>query len=281
MELYADLHLHSTFSDGSLTPEELVKECYKKDIYAISLTDHDNIGGVEIARKSAQIYKIKFIPGVELSTQSEFNETEEIHILGYYINENDPMFNEKLLFFQKAREERAKKIRERLATLGININERTIKEISQKGSIGRMHFARILVEKEIVSSIKEAFEKYLSYGKPAFIPRLKLSTKDAIKLILSNGGIPVVAHPVFGANDKNIISRLRDYGLKGIEVFYPEHNQSHIAKYINWAEEFNLCITGGSDFHGTTKGRETKLGENILPYRYVELLQQCNKLLNS
>ena len=281
MELYADLHLHSTFSDGSLTPEELVKECYKKDIYAISLTDHDNIGGVEIARKSAQIYKIEFIPGVELSTQSEFNETEEIHILGYYINENDPMFNEKLLFFQKAREERAKKIRERLATLGININERTIKEISQKGSIGRMHFARILVEKEIVSSIKEAFEKYLSYGKPAFIPRLKLSTKDAIKLILSNGGIPVVAHPVFGANDKNIISRLRDYGLKGIEVFYPEHNQSHIAKYINWAEEFNLCITGGSDFHGTTKGRETKLGENILPYRYVELLQQCNKLLNS
>lgn len=244
---FSDLHIHSKFSDGMLWPDEIVAIAKSKKINCISITDHDTIDSQFII-ENCKDDEIIIIPGIELST--EYKECE-IHILGYFIDiYNSKLINE-LANIKKSREERAKNIIKKLSELNINIPFEQIE--NQKYSIGRPHIAKILVEKGFSANAKEAFRQYLIKGKPAYVERYKINYKEALKLINSSGGIPVLAHPAEiykGISVESIIREFKAYGLKGIEVFHPSHNVKETNDYYNLAKKYSLIITGGSDCHG-------------------------------
>jgi predicted metal-dependent phosphoesterase TrpH len=175
-EGYIDLHVHTNYSDGSFTPKEVVEYCKKVDVIAVGITDHDNIDGIKEAIIEGEKLGVEVVPGVEISCDFKDSSEEEIHILGYYIDYENAKLKQTLKFFQEARQKRAYKIFNKLVSLGIPIKEEDVFKDSIK-SIGRLHFARVLKEKNLVSSIKEAFELYLGYGKPAYEAKLKVSPK--------------------------------------------------------------------------------------------------------
>lgn len=271
--LFVDLHIHTNFSDGSFSPEKVVRDAYKAGFLAISITDHDTTNGIEPALTVGKEYGIEIIPGVELSCERENSPGGEIHILGYYIEWKNKHFQEKLKVFQEARRKRAHEILNKLFKLNVVLDEGDLFENTGKSSIGRMHFAKMLVEQGYVSNTRESFERYLAYGKPAFVPKIKIEPKEAIKMILDINGIPVVAHPQIGADDKKIIQELKENGLAGIEVFSGKHNEETISKYQQWATELNLLTTGGSDFHGGT----TDIGKIKISYNVVNQLKEYRK----
>ena len=244
----ADLHMHSTCSDGKYTPEELMILARQNGMDTVSLTDHDTISGTERARKTAEILGMRFVSGVEIST----GKGGEIHVLGYGLDENDLRLN---VFLEKqriSREERIPKMLAKLDELGIHLNrERIFARAS--GSIGRPHIAAEMVEMEYVRSTEEAFELYLKRGAAAYVPREEVDTAEVISYICEWGGIPVLAHP--GLIKENIetvkssIVKWIDRGLMGLEVFYPAHRACGYEPWLSFAKEHSLIITGGSDFH--------------------------------
>lgn len=257
-----DLHTHSTASDGSLSPSELVLEAKRSGVTVLGLTDHDTLSGIKEAQEKARELGIEFVPGIEFST--EVGESE-IHILGYHLN---PSFSLSLLLsrLEKSRMDRIRLMLKKLQALKIEINlEDVISEIKE-GVYGRPQVAMALVRKGYVSSVEEAFQKYLGMGKPAYVPHFKISPWEAIKLIREAGGIPVYAHPGVTARDDLIPSFIKS-GLLGLEVFYPEHDQQTTAKYLNICRSFSLLVTGGSDFHGEVRPW-VQLGYPGLPEEY-------------
>ena len=268
-EMKVDLHLHTYFSDGYYSPEELIGRAGGRGLSAISLTDHDTTDGVERAILAGARYGIEVIPAVELSTEGMHPQHDEIHILGYYINWRTVYFQKKLSLYRGARLKRAHQICDKLCALGIPIDRNFIFEIEGKGSVGRMHIAKALVAGGYVSSIDEAFSKYLVNGRPAFVRRLRLLPEEAINLILKIGGIPVLAHPKFGVPNKKILKFLVKKGLKGIEARYSLHTTEETEKYLSWADELGLIATGGSDCHGEVPGRPEVLGTVYVPYEVV------------
>ncbi len=271
---HIDLHVHTTFSDGSFTPKQVIEFCKHKGIVAVSITDHDSTDGIEEAVKLGTKMCIEVIPGVELSAELKDSAEEEIHILGYFINWEDKTLQQKLKIFREARKQRAYQIFKKLQKLGIKLNEEKIFHETNQGSIGRLHFAKEMLNCNYVKSIKEAFELYLSYGKPAFVPKLKLSPEEAIKMILTTGGIPVLAHPYFSNYlDLRFIKKLINYGLKGIEVYHSKHPKNVVEELLTIAEKYNLLITGGSDCHGEVGDTPPLLGTLNIPYVLLEKLK--------
>ena len=275
--LYADLHIHSTFSDGTLTPEEIVKHASKIGLAAVSITDHDNTDGTLPAITAGKKLGVEVVPGVELSVEPESPQDEEIHILGYYINWEDENFQEKLRHFRKARRERAHHILEKLDYLGVKIDPKQLFELAGKGSVGRMHVAKVLREEGFVSYLQEAFDLYLAYGKPAYVPKLRLSSQEAINLISRIGGISVIAHPLYGGNSREIIRKLKGLGLDGIEVYYTNHSPGDVERFQSWAKEFGLLTTGGTDYHGGTVDDEVLMGSLEVPYKFLQRLKEYRK----
>jgi predicted metal-dependent phosphoesterase TrpH len=246
---FSDLHIHSTFSDGILTPHEIIDISNEKGIRFISITDHDTIESQLYLEQFRKYSNLEIIHGIELSTvYKEY----EIHLLGYFIDIHNLKLKETLNLIRQCRLERIKDIVNMLNKLNIHICIDDI-EIDKYISIGRPHIAKILVDKGYSTSIKDAFNTYLTKGRPAYVERFKLNYKEAIRLICQCGGIPVLAHPgevYLGLDIDKLIKEFKVYGLKGLEVFHPSHSVLECNKFYNLAKKYGLAITGGSDYHG-------------------------------
>jgi len=274
-----DLHSHSTASDGTLSPTELVKYAKEKNLKALAITDHDTIEGVEEALKAGKENGIEVVPGIEIS--AEFPE-HTMHILGYYIDFKDPQFIDNISVLQKARSERNSRIVKNLQKIGINIEYDEILKEAGSGQVGRPHFAKVLLYKGYVKNTREAFNKYLKKGAPGYEDKFRFQPENAISHILNAGGIPVLAHPAtLKCNtDEDVekeIKNLVGFGLKGIEAYYSDHSNSQAGLYTRIADKYNLLITGGSDFHGKkVKGIELGTGKGKLnvPYALLEKMKQ-------
>jgi len=266
-----DLHVHSTASDGLLTPEELLTKAQEIGLAGIALTDHDTVGGIEAAQKywSAHGLTLAFIPGIELNAEVDEN---EVHILGYYIDHRDTMLLHKLEEIKEARLERARKMVYRLKSMGLAISFEHVEKLAKGDLIGRPHIAQALTEKGYVFSIKEAFEKYIGKGRPAYVPRYKFLPQNAIQLIKGAGGVPVLAHPGL-LSRKELVQEAINLGVAGLEVYYPEHTLQQVDEFLCLCEQYNLLVTGGSDFHGIGSGEgRCRLGcTGIDPDRYNQL----------
>lgn len=274
----ADLHIHSTYSDGSYTPEEIVKKSSEKGFNTIAIADHDTVEGVSLAEKAAESFSVEVIPAIELST---FRGKAEIHILGYFIDYNNKELLSETKKIFSAREIRAKKMVKLLNKQGINITFEQVKNIAGDDYLGRPHIAKVMIEKGYINEVGEAFtEDYIANGGKAYVYKYQLKPKKAINLIVKTGGIPVVAHPNFINHGDELnykdIKELKDYGLKGIEVYQSKHDKKAVIKYKKIAKDLNLLITGGSDFHGEN-APDVKLGDVRLSDKRVKELKEATK----
>ncbi len=269
---FADLHLHTVFSDGTSTPQELISQSAKIRLAAIAVVDHDTVSGVSPAIEIAKKNNIEVLPGIELTAEYQGC---EIHILGYLLDYKNKDLLGKLEILKENRIRRIYKIVDKLKEIGLALEPESVFAIAQKGTVGRLHVARTMVKQGLVGSIFEAFKKYIGDKGPAYILGFRFSPSEAIKLIKDAGGIPVLAHPYTLHNDALIIKFI-EYGLMGLEVYYPEHSQGMINFYLNLAKEHNLLITGGSDCHGNAKP-EVKIGSVKIPYALVEKLKAAIK----
>ena len=265
---FADLHLHTFYSDGTDSPVELVSRAGKNGLSCIALTDHDTINGIPETIIAAADAGCEFIPGVELTAHLD---EHELHILGYGINWRDEEFCRQLAHFQKIRHERVERIVARLNELGVAITADAVFKISGCGSAGRPHVARALVEGGFVRSAQEAFVRLLGRNKPAFVPKWKIPVAQVVQLIRTVGGVAVLAHPGLAGVDRRI-EELVQQGIQGLEVFHSTHSATATQRYEEMAHRYSLLITGGSDCHGKTKGAPT-MGTVKLPYEYVEKLR--------
>ncbi|KAB2952560.1 PHP domain-containing protein [Heliorestis acidaminivorans] len=250
-----DLHTHSTASDGTLSPSDLVQKAKEKGITLLALTDHDTIDGVAEAQARGKQLGVKVIAGIELSV-NYYN--QEMHILGYHVNVDHPILQEELLKLRHYREIRNPLMIERLKKLGISITLEEVGEIAEGNIIGRPHIAALLVRKGIVSTTEEAFERFLAVGKAAYVKKEKLTPQAGIELLKKAGATVVLAHPIFlekqdKASLSALLRELVSYGLGGIEAYYPEHSAEDVEKFVALAKEHNLIVTGGSDYHGSNK----------------------------
>jgi 3',5'-nucleoside bisphosphate phosphatase len=253
----ADLHVHTTFSDGTSTPEEVLEHAKEVGLKTIAITDHDVVDGLDRAIKKGDELGVKVVPGIEFTTEDY---DTEVHILGYFIDYHNPTLLSIIKKIQKSREERIYKICEKLNELGVAVDVKRVFEIAGHKAAGRPHVARALIEGGFVKSFKEAFVRYIAFHGPAYVSHYKLSPKDAIKLVITAGGIPVFAHPAVSHCDQ-AIPDLVSAGLAGIEVHYPSHNQGQIKHYLDLAKKHALLVTGGTDYHGKDSGRAVDLGE--------------------
>ena len=267
---FADLHLHTHFSDGTFSPKELVNKAVRAGLSAIAICDHDIVGGIDPAIEAASSEDIEILPGIELTAEEDGS---EIHILGYLIDYKRKEFTERLKVLRERRVERIYKIVEMLNGLGLPLSAEGVFEVAKHGTVGRLHVARAMFAAGLISSISEAFQKYIGDKGPAYVLGFRFTPKEAIKLIRDTGGIPVIAHP-YSLNNDELIPRFVDLGLMGIEVYYPEHSQSMINFYLGLAKKYNLLVTGGSDCHGNAKS-EVKIGSIKVPYELVEKLKEA------
>lgn len=276
---WIDMHIHSTASDGTLSPAEILKMARELDLRAISITDHDTIQGSIKAHRHLTSQDVELISGVEISTSLQGN---TLHLLGYLIDLEDPALSRTLSILQKAREVRNPQIIQKLQQLGMELSYEEVVRVAEGGEVGRPHIAEVLLRKNIVRSIDEAFQKYLGTNGLAYVNKYRLHPAEAIKLITDAGGIPVLAHPFTIKTGSEIeldriISELISIGLKGIEIYYSEHTDIQIALYKRIAEKYHLLVTGGTDFHGARKpGVHMGIGKGNLriPYRLVEKLKE-------
>jgi predicted metal-dependent phosphoesterase TrpH len=254
-EYFCDLHTHSTASDGSDTPSELVKKAMAAGLKAVALTDHDTVAGIEEAMAEAKQSGMELVPGVELSV---IHEKGNMHMLCYLMDHTDKKFNATLEKLQQARGRRNERMLELLAKNGRPVTMEELRELAGDGQVGRPHFARAMVKRGYVTSVAEAFERFLKRGEPAYVPKSILTAEDAIKVIHGAGGVAVLAHPCSLKTSslqelESIISGLAQHGLDGVECYYSEHGRNFTEKCIELAKRYDLIITGGSDYHGKAK----------------------------
>ena len=270
-----DLHTHSTFSDGTFTPSQLVKYAEEKGLKAFALTDHDTTEGIKEA-KSIET-NVEVISGVEISTRYD---KKEIHIVGLYVNENDADLNKQLKYYREKRVTRNFEILEKLNSLGVNITIDDVRESCTGDVISRAHIAKALVSKGFVGSYTEAFDRYLGDNKCAYVPRETLNYEESMELITKAGGVPVLAHPLLykmsDTNLENMMVKLRQKGLKAVEVYYSTHSNSDTQHVMAMANRVGLIYSGGSDFHGATKPKidmGTGMGKLAVPYEMLEKIR--------
>jgi predicted metal-dependent phosphoesterase TrpH len=266
---YVDLHLHTTASDGVMTPSAIVRYAKGKGLQAIAITDHDTIEGLEEGLSEGERIGFEVIAGIEISAD---HSPGSMHLLGYFLDIHHPPLKGSLDYLQKARAERNPKIIQNLNRLGVRINYEEVVNASGGGQVGRPHFAQVLMEKGYARTFQEAFDRFLKKGAPAYVDKLRFKSK-------------VLAHPKTVATNgsssfEKILRELMEEGLRGIEVFYPEHTPPEVAQFKAMAERYGLLMTGGTDYHGIEKealdigvGR----GEMKLPYSIVEALKAARR----
>ncbi|MEX2416583.1 MAG: PHP domain-containing protein [Paenibacillaceae bacterium] len=274
---YVDLHTHTTASDGVCTPADNVRLALQAGLAAIAITDHDTVSGIDEARLEGGRIGIEVVPGVEIST---LDRGVDVHILGYYINDKDPIFNQRLSQLRDTRNIRNTLILNRLNELGIRItlkevNDHLIQQKSMDQTIGRPHIADVLIARGIVKTVAEAFELYLGKGGSAYINPPRISPKLAIDWIREAGGKAVLAHPgLYG--DEEIVKDTIQHGIDGIEAYHSDHNEEQQKHYNELAARHELIVTAGSDFHGTKAGVtfHGAIGYKRMDTRVLELLKE-------
>ncbi len=273
-----DLHVHSTASDGSYAPTEVVRQAKEGGLIAIALTDHDTVDGLPEAVVVGDQMGLEVIPGVEISAQCPGG---TMHILGLFVNYTNGHLDERLAVLKQARVDRNPRIIAKLNALGIPITLARVEAISGGGQVGRPHIARALMEAGYVTSIQQAFDIYLRMGGKAYVSKFRFPPDQALAMIREVQGIPVLAHPfTLGLGSafalKNLVMDLKNLGLAGLEVYYSEHTPEQEALYLKLARELGLLVTGGSDYHGLNKP-EIALGnmpsQEKLTYKLVEALK--------
>ncbi|MBQ9848543.1 MAG: PHP domain-containing protein [Clostridia bacterium] len=275
-----DLHTHSTCSDGSMSPTELVAHASARGVSAIALSDHDTVAGIDEALAAGKKYNVEVVPAIEFSVQSE----TETHILGFYIDHKSPILQEALQNINSVRHQRTVNTCEKLRALGFDVTMEEALEIAPAGIIGRAHFARLLVEKGFISSVKEGFDKYLANGRPAYDGTQYLTAADAVELINSIGGVSFVAHPHLIRLDDNALREflmsLKAFGLSGIEGYYNEYTPEMQSYFQSLANELGLDISGGTDFHAKMKPHiEIGIGQGNMSVPY-SVLNRIKELVN-
>ncbi|MDR3011848.1 MAG: PHP domain-containing protein [Chitinispirillales bacterium] len=269
LKRYVDLHIHTKFSDGGCSLEEVMGAAAAKGLVAVSITDHDCTDAYPAALGMGEAMGIEVVPGVELSSEIE---GVDIHVLGYYVDFNNPAFMAKLREMKEARYERARKIVSNLNRDGIDLRFDTVLAIAGEGAIGRPHIAAAMLKEELVFSFREAFDRYIGYDSPFYVEKLKMSPKDVFALIRNAGGVPVLAHPGVTRVDERIPEFIRN-GLQGIETIHIEHPDTAARHYLRLCEKHGLAFTGGSDFHGNNQ-RKHDLGHPRVPYAAIESLKK-------
>ncbi|PWK15503.1 PHP domain-containing protein [Tumebacillus permanentifrigoris] len=272
----ADLHAHTTASDGTFAPRELVELAKKNGLAAVAITDHDTTDGLAEAEATGRELGVEVVPGIELSTVFE---GKEVHVLGYFYDPEHPELLRLTRMMRDDRINRMDKMIARLQEAGLDITREEVQAEAQ-GAIGRPHFARVLMKKGYVSTMPEAFDKYLTYGKPGYVARIKVAPEEAVRVILAAGGVPVVAHP--GLLDKDyLFDSLVPAGLIGLEAFHPDHSEEKRRHYQALAAQHGLLATGGSDFHGAGAEHRGELGSVNVPLDIVRQLQAKSAYLQN
>jgi predicted metal-dependent phosphoesterase TrpH len=264
-----DLHSHTTASDGSLTPPELVREAARRGLRVLAITDHDSTDGLAPALNEATRHRpLLIVPGIEINCDVE---GAEIHILGYCLDYETPWFQEFCRAQRQERRARVLRMTSRLGDLGLPIDPEEVFALVREGSAGRPHVAQVMVKRGYVKSVRAAFDQYLAAGKPAHVPREKLVPEDAVRLIRKAAGVPVLAHPGLSGRDE-LIPGLIQAGLMGIECYYREHSAVKTVNYLEICRAHGLVATGGSDFHGPAV-RAATLGVPAVPMACWEALR--------
>lgn len=249
-----DFHLHTTHSDGSCTPAEVIELAAKAGVTALAITDHDITTGVPEAIAAGKDRGIEIIPGIEISSLLGGS---ELHMLGYFLDYQDTRLNERLTRLRESRHRRNPQIIERLQAAGIDITYDEVRALAGTDSVGRPHIARVLMDKGVVSSAKEAFDRWLADGRPAYVPRELPTPAEAIRWINEAKGLAVLAHPMWVKTTEgtltDLVRTLKADGLDGVEVHYSTHTPRQTRDYLALAKQQGLLVTGGSDFHGLTK----------------------------
>jgi predicted metal-dependent phosphoesterase TrpH len=279
-----DLHIHTTASDGTFSPSEVISHAQNLELKAIAITDHDTVAGSKEALQAGIPPSLGFLTGVEISAAPPpfYLGSGSFHILGYSIGLEDPELSRTLKKLRQARKNRNPAILKRLNELGISLTMDELREEAGEGQLGRPHIAQLMVTKGIVSSLDEAFDNFLGSGKPAYVDKYRIECLNAIKIILDAGGIPVLAHPglLHIDNDsqfENLIANLKEMGIQGVEVYYSEHDPDQTRLFAELAQRHNLLKTGGTDFHGAIQP-EIKMGSGkgnlFVPYELFQKLIQ-------
>ncbi|CAB1066128.1 FIG00031715: Predicted metal-dependent phosphoesterases (PHP family) [Olavius sp. associated proteobacterium Delta 1] len=277
-----DLHIHTTASDGTLTPSEVISQALKLKLKAIAITDHDTLAGSKEALQAGIPSPLNFLTGVEISAAPPrfYAGSGSFHLLGYSIRLDNPALNHALEKLQQARKNRNPTIVSRLNDIGIMITLDEVRQEAGEGQLGRPHIATVLVKRGIVGSIDQAFDRYLGTDGPAYVDKFRIECHKAIELILAAGGIPVLAHPGLlkcKTSDQyvELIAGLKELGIQGVEVFYPEHTPEQTRLFAELAQRHNLLLTGGTDFHGSIHPEITigsGKGDLFVPYELYEKL---------
>ena len=265
-----DLHLHTTASDGRLTPTELVHLLARQGLWVAAITDHDSTEGLAEAYEAAEAYpQLTLIPGIEISTDIPGN---EIHVLAYFIQYDDEDVQETLREFRQGRLHRAMGMVEKLRELGLKIEWQRVQEIAGDGAVGRPHVAQALLEGGYISEQKEAFTKYIGRNGPAYVERQKLTPREATELIIRWGGVPVLAHPSWVSDLEPTLEDLKQAGLAGMEVYYAKYSEELIQELGETASRHGLLACGGSDYHAVGNSGEPLPGSMGPPLEVVEKL---------
>lgn len=262
-----DLHVHTSASDGTESPAEVVEKARRAGLTALAITDHDTVMGVAPALEAGREVGLAVLPGVELAAEEE--DGGEVHILGYLFDPHHPLLQETLARLEKARLARVERMVEKIRALGIPLALERVLALAGGGTVGRPHVARALVEIGAVESVAEAFARYLERHGPAYVPRLKMAPEEAVLLIRRAGGIAVLAHPGLSCGEE-LIPRLVSAGLQGLEVYHPEHTPQMVEHYRELCRRHGLLATGGSDYHGAGHRRYSRLGGVTVPAEVVE-----------
>ena len=265
-----DLHVHSTASDGKLSPRAIIVKAAELGLKVISLTDHDSVDGIVPALRTVKTYPgLTFIPGVEVSTDLPDGEA---HVLGYFIDHTSQELKSTLERFRNSRLRRAQGMVAKLGTLGIDIAWPRVQEIAGDGAVGRPHIAQAMLEKGYINSFEEAFDKYIGHDGPAYVEREKMTPEEAVQLILRSRGLPVLAHPFTMKEPETMVIKLKASGLIGIEAYYKDNTPEETEASLELAARYGLIATGGSDFHGIADSNDAMLGSVEVPMRAAELL---------
>lgn len=276
-----DLHTHSTASDGTFSPRDLVREAKKNDLQAIALTDHDTTKGLSQAIQAGREFGIEVVPGCELSLEYS---PGYMHMIGLWVPEDPVQLNIILQDLRNKRHKRNNQIIAKLQEIGIDIDYEQVRDLAGQASIGRPHIARILVQKKVVSSLNSAFDQYLGKAARAYVPKEKLTPEQAIKVLQQEQATIILAHPYsIDLNSSELqkeISKLKDLGLEGLEVYYPGHTPEQKRTYLQICSKLDLLPGGGSDFHGSVKpgislGRGT--GSLYVPYDLLAAMKKRRK----
>ena len=270
MASLVDLHMHSTASDGTQPVEDLMKLAAQVGIKTLSLTDHDTTAALDRAIEVGAALGLEVIPGIELSSE----EGGEIHVLGYFIQYKDEVFQKELERFRFGRYGRAQLIVEKLAGIGLPLDWERVLQIAGDAAPQRPHIAEAMKEKGYVENVKQAFDLYLYNDGPAYVEREKITPVQAIELIQSVGGLAVLAHPTYMKNLNEVLPKMVEAGLTGMEVYYGHNTEEQVTSFADLAKKYNLVATGGSDWHGRPDGGQIYIGDRLVPPTVINQLKE-------